>query len=103
MGKDQIVSSKVLNVKVSENARRDMLSQEKQRKPKVSKVVVKSSEGEDKQDQFWVLATNKRNYKALVEMGALIEGNGGGNVDAWRKEVEQFNHKKSRIELDDGN
>ena len=90
-----------------------MKSHERQRKPKMPKIVVEaSSSGRDKvavsksqgrkdTEQFWVLATNKRNYDALVKVGSVMEENSGGDVEVWRKEVETFNNKKIRIELDD--
>jgi len=103
--RSEIVSTKVLHVKVCENAKRDMKNQErlKERKPKV---VVQSSERSNRQGktepgQFWVLATSKRNYEALLSVGAVMEGNAGGDVEAWRKEVDNFNNKKPKIELDD--
>ena len=110
--KTNIVSTKVLNVKVCENARRDMRSHERQLKPKIPKIVVESSgsdkvsmsqsqtQGRKDTEQFWVLATNKRNYDALVKVGAVMEENAGGNVDVWRKEVDTFNKKKIRVDLD---
>jgi len=103
--KVQIVSTKVLNVKVCENAKRDMKSQENQKRLKMPKIVVESqsSEREDStgEEQFWVLATNKRNYEALLKVGAVMEEHIGGDVEVWRKEVDQFNNKKTRIELYD--
>ena len=109
----KIVSTKVLNVKVCENARRDMRAHERQRKPKIPKIVVASSssvrdkvvvsksQGKKDTEQFWVLASNKRNYDALLKVGAVMEENAGGDVEVWRKEVETFNNKKIRVELED--
>ena len=101
-----IVSTKVLNVKVCENAKRDMKTHERQRKTKPPRIVVESSntvsvplsEG-GKKEQYWVLATNKRNYEALVKVGAVMEENAGGDVEVWRMKVDTFNKKKSRVEL----
>ena len=113
----KIVSTKVLNVKVCENARRDMRTHERQRKPKIPKIVVEpspspspsvsdkvsvsKSQGKKDTEQFWVLATSKRNYDALVKVGQVMEENAGGDVEVWRKEVETFNNKKIRVELED--
>ena len=111
----KIVSTKVLNVKVCENAKRDMRIHEKQRKPKIPKIVVKTnpipspsdrvsvskSQGKKATEQFWVLATSKRNYDALVKVGAVMEENAGGDVEIWKKEVETFNNKKIRVEMED--
>ena len=101
-----IVSTKVLNVKVCENAKRDMKTHERQRKTKPRIVVERSntvsvpqSEG-GKKEQYWVLATNKRNYDAMLKVGAVMEENAGGDVEVWRKEVETFNKKKLRVDLD---
>ena len=104
-----IVSTKVLNVKVCENAKRDMKTHERQRKTKPARIVVQSSNAEPvsvsqpqggKKEQFWVLATNKRNYDAMVKVGAVMEENAGGDVEVWRKEVDTFNKKKIRVDLD---
>ena len=113
----KIVSTKVLNVKVCENAKRDMRIHEKQRKPKIPKIVVETntntspsandrvsvskSQGKKATEQFWVLATSKRNYDALVKVGAVMEENAGGDVEIWKKEVETFNNKKIRVEMED--
>ena len=102
-----IVSTKVLNVKVCENAKRDMKTHERQRKTKPPRIVVESSntvsvplsEG-GKKEQYWVLATNKRNYDAMLKVGAVMEENAGGDVEVWRKEVDTFNKKKIRVDLD---
>ena len=45
--------------------------------------------------------TEAENYEALLSVGAVMEGNAGGDVEAWRKEVDNFNNKKPKIELDD--
>ena len=104
--KTNIVSTKVLNVKVCENAKRDMKTHERQQKTKPRIVVqgrntvsVSPSEG-GKKEQYWVLATNKRNYDAMVKVGAVMEENAGGDVEVWRKEVDTFNKKKIRVDLD---
>ena len=106
--KTNIVSTKVLNVKVCENARRDMRTHERQMKQRIPKVVVETrekvsvqqSQGKKETEQFWVLATNKRNYDALMKVGAVMEENAGGDVELWRKEVDTFNAKKIRVGLD---
>ena len=97
-----IVSTKVLHVKVCENAKRDMKTHERQRKTKPPKIVVQTSDSvsQGKKEQYWVLATNKRNYDALVKVGAVMEENAGGDVDVWREEVDTFNKKKTRVDLD---
>ena len=33
-------------------------------------------------------------------MGAVMEENAGGDVDVWREEVDTFNKKKTRVDLD---
>ena len=100
--KSEIVSTKVLNVKVCENAKRDMKIQEKQKERKLPQRKVPQIVVQNKTEsgQYWVMASSKRNYEALLAVGAVMEGNAGGDVEAWRREVDTFNRKKTRVELD---
>ena len=100
--KSEIVSTKVLNVKVCENAKRDMKIQEKQKERKLPQRKIPQIVVQNKTEagQYWVMASSKRNYEALLAVGAVMEGNAGGDVEAWRREVDTFNRKKTRVELD---
>ena len=105
-----IVSTKVLNVKVCENARRDMRIHEKQRKPKIPKIVVETrpspsasdkvsvskSQGKKDTEQFWVLATSRDNYEALLSVGEVLERSKGGDAVLWRETVSTFNSPVSK-------
>ena len=95
---NNIVSTKVLNIKVCENAKRDMKLHEQ-------KTVIKTKgkgsvllSGKQETEQFWVLATNRSNYDSLVKVGAVLEEAVGGDMEVWRNEVETVNTKKIRLD-----
>ena len=97
---NNIVSTKVLNIKVCENAKRDMRVHEEKSVGQTKGKGSVSLSGKQETGQFWVLATSKSNYDGLVKVGAVLEEIAGGDMEVWRNEVETFNTKKIKLELD---
>ena len=43
------------------------------------------------EDRFWVLATSRDNYAALLSVGEVLERSKGGDAVLWRETVTTFN------------
>ena len=43
------------------------------------------------EDRFWVLATSRDNYAALLSVGEVLERSKGGDAVLWREAVSTFN------------
>ena len=48
------------------------------------------------EDRFWVLATSRDNYEALLSVGEVLERSKGGDAVLWRETVSTFNSPASK-------
>ena len=69
--------------------RHEEASQERRR-------LARQGPGPRAEDRFWVLATSRDNYEALLSVGEVLERSKGGDAVLWRETVSTFNSPASK-------
>lgn len=53
-----------------------------------------SMSGNEDQEELWVMARGRKNYEALLQVGAVLEEARGGDLHVWRRSHEIVNRKR---------
>ena len=108
------VGRKVINVRVCSQPKRDRINEE----GSVKNTTVSDNniftdatdhENNDEDGQYWVMASNKKNFDALMKIAQVIEENCGTDIEKWKEEIKSTNsclrsaskkRKLSKLDLD---
>ena len=94
----QLMGRRVLPVRICTCPKRDREKDEREeRETRHRDIETHQNQGEV--EEFWVLASSRDNYEALLKVGEVLEKKEGGDVDKWKEDVRNFNYSIKRRKL----
>ena len=94
----QLMGRRVLPVRICTCPKRDREKDEREeRETRHRDTETHQNQGEV--EEFWVLASSRDNYEALLKVGEVLEKKEGGDVDKWKEDVRNFNYSIKRRKL----